>query len=179
MGEVSVMFKLIQAVVLGLVVVLLTGCEGMVKVGQNEDGSVEFSLVSSMTPCTTTAGKTDCSLTLPSIGNGAATGTDGAVKEPSTGTSVTQEPAYAGYVQWAPASFFEDGTAMSNNEVSHYEVVYGTSKTALNKTIKVAVSGLNTFELNQLPAGKWVVGIKTVSVYGTTSSVSNTVQVTI
>ena len=186
-GEVRVMKKSIQAIVLGLGLSFLAGCEGFVKVDQNEDGSVQFSLVSSVTPCTTEAGTTECSHTTPSTGN-TDDDDDVAVEEPTTETPAddevvveepTTEPAYAGYVEWSPASFFEDGTSMTSNEIAHYEVVYGANASTMNQKLTVAVSGLNTFELNQLPSGNWVVGVKTVSIYGTASDLSNTVQVSI
>ena len=195
-GEVRVMKKSIQAVVLGFGLSFLAGCEGYVKVDQNDDGSVQFSLVSSMTPCTTESGTTECSYTTPGTGSD----DDVAVEEPTTDDSTddqvvdepvdntddevvveepTEEPAYAGYVEWSVASFFEDGTAMTNNEISHFEVVYGATDSTMDKTVTVAVNGLNTFELNKLPSGNWVVGVKTVSIYGTASELSNTLQVSI
>ncbi len=186
------MKKLVQVAVFGFALSLLTGCEGMVKVDQNEDGSVQFSLVSSLNPCDTSTGTctvntgTDSATdtdtdTDDSVVDGTTdtdSGADDEVVETPT-TDDTDTSTVAGYVEWTPALFYADGTEMASNEISHFEVIYGATADQLTQSMTVDSAGLNSLALSQLPHGDWYVAVKTVSIYGSVSDASNVLEVSI
>ena len=82
-------------------------------------------------------------------------------------------------LQWAPANKYEDGSAMPASEISHYVLVYGESSDAMNDSIRLEVAGLAAHNLESLDQGDWVIGLKTVSIYGSESDVSNLINVSL
>ena len=79
----------------------------------------------------------------------------------------------AGQLNWEPAGYYEDGTVMSMDDISHYQIVFGTSADNLSETKEVSVAGLLTHDFAATAGNTWFVGVKTVSVYGSVSDVSN------
>lgn len=86
---------------------------------------------------------------------------------------ISSSPVSAGHITWEPANFYADGGTMETNEISHYEIVFGTSKDNLNKSVEVSVAGLPTYDFTAEAGHTWFVGVKTVSIYGSVSDISN------
>jgi len=82
-------------------------------------------------------------------------------------------------LSWAPASTYEDGTAMPHTDIAHYVLVYGQSIDAMTTQIQVSASGLNSHDLEQMPAGNWHIALKTVSIFGSESNNSNALAVSL
>ena len=76
-------------------------------------------------------------------------------------------------LSWQPAAFYEDGTVMSPNDISHYQIVYGESQTQLDQTVDVSLSGILSYEFQEEAGTTWYVAVRTVSVYGGVSESSN------
>jgi len=85
----------------------------------------------------------------------------------------TEAATIAGQLSWEPAGYYEDGTVMSMDDISHYQIVFGTSEDNLSETQEVSVAGLLTHDFTATAGNTWFVGVKTVSVYGSVSDVSN------
>lgn len=82
----------------------------------------------------------------------------------------------AGQLAWEPAGYYEDGTEMSINDISHYKIVFGTSEDNLSESVEVSVAGLLTYDFEAAAGNTWFVGVKTVSIYGGESDASNLVE---
>lgn len=81
----------------------------------------------------------------------------------------------SGLVSWASSGLYDDGSAMLNDEISHYRIVFGTSTVNLNQTQNVNLSSLLNFNFSALTKNGWYVGVQTVSIYGEVSETSNLV----
>jgi hypothetical protein len=97
-------------------------------------------------------------------------------QEETTEEEVAQEETaatLAGQLTWEPAGFYEDGTVMTLDEISHYQIVFGTAENALSETVELNIAGLLTYDFSAAAGHTWYVGVKTVSIYGGVSDVSN------
>jgi len=95
------------------------------------------------------------------------------VVEPTETAQTPSTATIAGQLTWEPAGYYEDGTVMSMDDISHYKIVFGTSKENLSESKDISVAGLLTHDFAATAGNTWFVGVKTVSVYGSVSDVSN------
>ena len=78
----------------------------------------------------------------------------------SSGGSVT--------LDWTPPTRNTDGSSLTN--IAGYRIIYGTSASALTKTIQIANPGLTSYLVENLAAGTWYFSIKTYNSLGTEST---------
>ena len=78
-------------------------------------------------------------------------------------------------ITWTPSSYYEDGTTMDSNEISHYQIVYGTDAANLDQVYEISLAGLLSFDFEAFADQTWFVAVKTVSIYGGVSDPSNVV----
>ena len=82
-------------------------------------------------------------------------------------------------LSWSPASFYEDGSIMPETEISHYELVYGNSPESMDTSVNIDLAGLSSYDIENLPEGEWHIALRTVSIYGGISDLSNMVSVSL
>jgi hypothetical protein len=78
---------------------------------------------------------------------------------------------------WTAPTLNEDGTVLS--DLAGYTIVYGSSRTALDKSIRIANPGIDQYVLDSLPAGTYYFGVKAFTSTGVESTTSNIVTRTI
>lgn len=71
--------------------------------------------------------------------------------------------------------FYEDGSELYYNDISHYQVVYSDNPANLYLTYDVSVTGITMFDFTAQAGITWYVAVQTVDIYGGISDVSNTV----
>lgn len=89
---------------------------------------------------------------------------------PPTGVGVAN-------LSWNIPDKNSDGTTLSN--LAGFEIVYGTSPSALSKTIVIENAGLSAYVIDKLPSGTWYFGVKSFNSSGTRSALSNVTSKTI
>jgi hypothetical protein len=80
-------------------------------------------------------------------------------------------------VSWTPPTTNTDGTTLTN--LAGYRISYGTSSTALTRSIQVPTAGLTTYLVENLSAGTWYFSVKAYTAAGTESTASTVVTKTI
>jgi Putative Ig domain len=78
---------------------------------------------------------------------------------------------------WSAPTTNTDGTPISY--LSGYDVYYGTSQTALTKSVQVAGPAMTSCVIGSLPAGTWYFAVTAYLADGTQSALSNVVSTTI
>jgi hypothetical protein len=77
-------------------------------------------------------------------------------------------------ISWMPPTTNSDGTPITN--LAGYQIVYGTSASALVQTINVSSAGLTSYVVDNLAPGTWYFAIKSVNNSGVNSSESPVVS---
>jgi hypothetical protein len=80
-------------------------------------------------------------------------------------------------VNWQPPTENTNGTAITN--LAGYTIEYGTNKSNLTSSVKVANPGLTSYVIENLAAGTYYFGVMAYNSAGQTSSVSGVVSKTI
>jgi hypothetical protein len=78
---------------------------------------------------------------------------------------------------WTAPTLNEDGTVLS--DLAGYTIVYGSSRAALDKSIRIDNPGIDQYVLDSLPAGTYYFGVKAFTSTGVESTTSNIVTRTI
>ena len=121
-------------------------------------------------------------------GTAPASGDPSAIDEPapaertaSTGNSpsATEAPAtsHGRTLNWTPPTDNNDGSAAAN--LAGYTVVYGPSSTMLHESVRIDNPSVNSYVLDTLPSGTYYVAVKTVTMEGVESDLSNVLKVVI
>lgn len=74
-------------------------------------------------------------------------------------------------LSWTPPTRNTDGSTLTN--LAGYRISYGTSASALSKTISLANPGLSSYVVDNLAAGTWYFSIKAYTSTGNESSASS------
>ncbi len=104
--------------------------------------------------------------------------TDEVASNDDQNTSEEEVPPYtqdtmSASVTLEPAGFYEDGSVMSQDEISHYQIIYGTDSNNLDQSYELSMSGILSFDFEATAHQTWYVAVKTVSIYGGESLPSN------
>jgi len=83
----------------------------------------------------------------------------------------------AATLSWDAPTTDTNGQPLTN--LSGYRIYYGESKTALNETVNLTGTGLQTYVIDNLNTGTWYFAIKAVNSAGVESALSNVVSKTI
>jgi hypothetical protein len=74
-------------------------------------------------------------------------------------------------LSWTPPTRNTDGSTLTN--LAGYRITYGTSASALSKTITVSNPGISSYVVDSLASGTWYFAIKAYTSTGTESSTSS------
>lgn len=74
-------------------------------------------------------------------------------------------------VSWTPPTRNTDGSTLTN--LAGYRIVYGTSASALTKTVQVSNPGISSYVIENLTAGTWYFAVKSYTSVGNESALSN------
>jgi hypothetical protein len=96
---------------------------------------------------------------------------------PAFSLSVLQNATGRATVSWLPPASRTNGSALTN--LAGYRIRYGTSASALNRTVPVANPGLTSFMVEGLTPGTWHFGVVAYDTAGNESALSNTASKTI
>ena len=77
-------------------------------------------------------------------------------------------------LSWTPPTQNTDGSTLTN--LQGYRIYYGTSSSALSKTIDVSGAGMSRYVVESLAAGTYYFAIKAITTAGAESSMSNVVS---
>ena len=80
-------------------------------------------------------------------------------------------------LSWTPPTLNTDGSGLTN--LAGYRILYGTSPTALTRTLQVANPGISRYVVENLTAGTWYFSVRAYSTSGAESSSSNTASTSI
>jgi putative Ig domain-containing protein len=80
-------------------------------------------------------------------------------------------------LSWTPPTRNTDGTTLTN--LAGYRILYGTSPTALTRTVQIANAGLSRYVVENLTAGTWYFSVRAYSTTGVESSSSNTASTSV
>jgi hypothetical protein len=80
-------------------------------------------------------------------------------------------------LSWTPPTLNTDGTTLTN--LAGYRILYGTSPTALTRTVQVANAGVSRYVVENLTAGTWYFSVRAYSTTGVESSSSNTASTSV
>ena len=80
-------------------------------------------------------------------------------------------------LSWTPPTRNTDGSTLTN--LAGYRILYGTSASALTRTIQVANPGTSRYVVENLAAGTWYFSVRAYSSGGGESSTSNTASKTV
>jgi hypothetical protein len=80
-------------------------------------------------------------------------------------------------LSWTPPTRNTDGSTLTN--LAGYRILYGTSPSALTRTVQLANPGLSRYVVENLAAGTWYFSVRSYSSTGAESSGSNTASTTI
>jgi hypothetical protein len=80
-------------------------------------------------------------------------------------------------VSWMPPTQNSDGTTLTN--LAGYKILYGAGADALDQSIEVENSSVNTYVVENLTAGTWYFAVVAVNASGLASSPSNVASKTI
>jgi hypothetical protein len=74
-------------------------------------------------------------------------------------------------LSWTPPTQNTDGSSLTN--LAGYRILYGTSPTALTRTVQLANPGLSRYVVENLAVGTWYFSVRSYSTAGAESSASN------
>ncbi|WP_129641393.1 putative Ig domain-containing protein [Peristeroidobacter agariperforans] len=80
-------------------------------------------------------------------------------------------------LSWTPPTNNTNGTTLTN--LAGYRIYYGTSSSALNRTVQVANAGVTRYVVPDLSAGTWYFSVRAYTSTGVESGNSNTASKTI
>jgi hypothetical protein len=80
-------------------------------------------------------------------------------------------------LSWTPPTRNTDGSSLTN--LAGYRVLYGTSPTALTRTVQLANPGLSSYVVENLALGTWYFSLRSYSTTGAESSASNVASATV
>jgi hypothetical protein len=80
-------------------------------------------------------------------------------------------------LSWTPPTRNTDGTSLTN--LAGYRIYYGTSSSALSKTITINNASVSTYVVDDLTAATWYFAVKSFNTKGAESVMSNTASKTI
>lgn len=80
-------------------------------------------------------------------------------------------------LSWTPPTRNTDGTTLTN--LAGYRIYYGTSATALTRTVQVSNPGIASYVVNNLSAATWYFSVRTYNSSGIESTASSVVSKTI
>jgi hypothetical protein len=89
----------------------------------------------------------------------------------ASGTTTTTGKAT---VSWTPPTQNSDGTALTN--LAGYQIDYGTSSSALTKSVQVANPGAASYTLSSLASGTWYFAVQAYTNSGVQSALSTVVS---
>jgi hypothetical protein len=96
---------------------------------------------------------------------------------PSFSLAVTQVASGNVTLSWTAPTRNTDGSTLSN--LAGYRILYGTSASALNRSIEVRNPSISTYVVEDLSPGAWYFSIKVLTTSGTESVGSNPVSTTV
>jgi hypothetical protein len=99
------------------------------------------------------------------------------VKNPGSVSSSGGTTNGSATVNWQPPTENTNGTVITN--LAGYTIEYGTNKSNLTSSVKVANPGLTSYVIENLAAGTYYFGVIAYNSAGQTSSVSSVVSKTI
>jgi hypothetical protein len=80
-------------------------------------------------------------------------------------------------LSWTPPTLNTDGSSLTN--LAGYRILYGTSPTALTRTLQVANPGISRYVVENLTAGTWYFSVRAYSTSGAESTSSNTASTSV
>ena len=80
----------------------------------------------------------------------------------------------AATLSWEAPTSNTDGTPLT--DLNGYRIYYGSSATNLSQTVQITSVGMQTYVIDNLPAGTWYFAIMAVTSAGTESALSNIVS---
>ncbi|HWK72868.1 MAG TPA: putative Ig domain-containing protein [Povalibacter sp.] len=83
----------------------------------------------------------------------------------------------AATVSWTPPTRNTDGSTLTN--LAGYRIYYGTSASALNKTVELKNPGLSSYMIENLSSGTYYFGVKAFNASGAESTLSNVASKTV
>jgi hypothetical protein len=96
---------------------------------------------------------------------------------PSFSLAVTQIATGNATLTWTPPTRNTDGSTLTN--LAGYRIIYGTSATALNRTLEVRNPSISTYVVESLSPGAWYFSVKSFTSSGSESQPSAAVSVTV
>jgi hypothetical protein len=114
-------------------------------------------------------------LALVACGGGGGSLSSAGATPPTSQPPVTQ-PAQA-TLSWLPPTENTDGTALS--DLAGYVILYGTSPSTLDKTVRLDNPGLTRYVIEGLTPGTWYFAMQSINTRGVTSDLSEVVSKTI
>lgn len=100
------------------------------------------------------------------------------VSAPSTAAPTSTSPTSgSATLSWDAPTSDTNGQPLTN--LAGYRIYYGESQTALNETVNLSGTGLQTYVIDNLQAGTWYFAVKAVNNLGVESALSNIVSKTI
>jgi hypothetical protein len=96
---------------------------------------------------------------------------------PSFSLAVTQVATGNATLTWTPPTRNTDGSTLTN--LAGYRIIYGTSATALNRTLEVRNPSISTYVVESLSPGAWYFSVKSFTSSGSESQPSAAVSVTV
>jgi hypothetical protein len=99
------------------------------------------------------------------------------VDGPGSSTSSSGSTTGSATVNWQPPTDNSNGTAITN--LAGYTIEYGTNKSNLTSSVKVANPGLTSYVIENLAAGTYYFGVVAYNSAGATSAMSSIASMTI
>jgi hypothetical protein len=96
---------------------------------------------------------------------------------PAFGITVADVVNGSATLSWTPPTRNTNGSALTN--LAGYRIYYGTSATALNRTLQVANAGLSTYVVPNLSPATWYFVVRAYTTTGAESTASNTASKTV
>jgi hypothetical protein len=96
---------------------------------------------------------------------------------PAFSIAVSEVANGSATLSWAPPTRNADGSALTN--LAGYRIAYGTSSSALNRTIEVRNAGITSYVVENLSPATYYFAVRAFSASGTESSNSNVASKTI
>jgi Putative Ig domain len=88
-----------------------------------------------------------------------------------TVAAAAQPTAASATLQWTAPTQNTDGSQLT--DLAGFVIVYGTSSTALTKSVRIENASVDRYVVEELPAGTYYFGVKAFTRAGTESDVSN------
>ena len=185
------------ALVLGIL--LLAGCGGGAGGSSGAGAAAATGSASASTPAAssssgsstsqaTTAGSTSSGGTSGTSGTsggasgGASGGTSGGTSGSTSGSGSTPPTSSTpttgnATVSWSAPTTNTDGSALT--DLAGYHIYYGTSATALTRSVNISSTATTSYELQNLASGTWYFAVTAVTNTGTESAPSAVVSKTV